>query len=194
MDRPILPFYDDNAEVYASRSRKLPTERLAVFAARVAPGGTILELGCGAGEDSEWLMANGFNVVPTDGSAAMAVQAGRRLGLPVRVLRFDEIAEVNAYDGVWASACLLHVPRADLCGVLARILLAMRPGGIFYASYKAGETEGSDRFGRYYNRPSPEWLSSAYRDAGWRAPSIESTTGGGYDDEPTEWLHVTALS
>ncbi|MGX5667386.1 class I SAM-dependent methyltransferase [Rhizobium daejeonense] len=193
MNRPI-PFYDENAETYAGRSRNLPTERLEVFARQVTAGGAILELGCGAGEDSEWLAARGFVVTPTDGSSGMAAEAEKRLGRPVRVMRFDELDEVNVYDGVWACACLLHVPRAGLSDVLARIRRALRSGGVFYASYKAGETEGSDRFGRHYNRPSSEWLSNAYRDAGWPEPSIERVMGGGYDGEPTEWLHVTAIA
>ncbi|MCM2401282.1 class I SAM-dependent methyltransferase [Rhizobium sp. S153] len=193
MDRAI-PFYDENAETYAGRSRTLAVDRIEVFAGRVMAGGAVLELGCGAGEDSEWLTARGFVVTPTDGSSGMAAEAEKRLGRPVRVMRFDELAEVNVYDGVWASACLLHVPRADLSDVLARIRRALRPGGIFYASYKAGDAEGSDRFGRYYNRPSSDWLSATYRAAGWQELSIEHAKGGGYDGEPTEWLHVTATA
>lgn len=193
MDRPI-PFYDENAEIYAGRSRKLPAERLEAFVGKVVAGGAILELGCGAGEDSEWLAARGFVVTPTDGSSGMAAEAEKRLGRTVRIMRFAELAEVNAYDGVWASACLLHVPRADLSDVLARIRRALRPGGVFYASYKAGEAEGSDRFGRHYNRPSSDWLAATYHEAGWPEPSIERAMGGGYDGEPTEWLHVTAVA
>lgn len=34
-----------------------------------------------------------------------------------------------AYDGVWAGACLLHVPRDELAGVLARIHRALKPEG-----------------------------------------------------------------
>ena len=33
--------------------------------------------------------------------------ASRRLGRPVETLLFDELDEHDAYDGVWASACLL---------------------------------------------------------------------------------------
>ena len=58
-----------------------------------------------------------------------------------------------AYDGVWASACLLHVPRDELAGVLARIHRALKPEGLFYASYKVGHGDGRDSFGRYYNYP-----------------------------------------
>lgn len=52
--------------------------------------------------------------------------------------------------------------------------------------------QGADRFGRYYNRPDQEWLTEAYRLAGFTTPRIEAASGGGYDGEPTEWLHVWA--
>ena len=33
---------------------------------------------------------------------------------PVETLLFHDLDEVEAYDGVWANACLLHVPRDEL--------------------------------------------------------------------------------
>lgn len=187
-----IAFYDENAETYAARQRLPPVARLTAFAELLPTGGTILEFGCGAGADSAWLIERGFAVTPTDGSAAMAREAEARLGRPVRVMRFSDLDEVAAYDGVWANACLLHVPRAELPDVLRRIRRALRDGGHFHASFKAGVEEGMDRFGRYYNRPSEEWLTESYRLAGFATPRIETASGGGYDGEPTEWLHVWA--
>lgn len=190
-NKPIA-FYDENAASYAARKRHAPVARLTAFVDLLPSGGTILELGCGAGADSAWLIERGFTVTPTDGSAAMAREAEARLGRPVRVMRFSDLNEVTAYDGVWANACLLHVPRAELPDVLRRIRRALKDGGHFHASFKAGVEEGADRFGRYYNRPNQEWLMEAYRLAGFTTPRIESASGGGYDGEPTEWLHVIA--
>ena len=191
-DEPIA-FYDENAATYAVKSRQAPVARLTAFADRLPPGGAVLELGCGAGEDSAWLTGRGFAVTPTDGSVAMAREAEARLGRSVRVMRFSELADVALYEGVWANACLLHVPRAELADVLRRIRRALRDDGLFYASFKTGGEEGADRFGRYYNRPSQEWLTETYNLAGFATPWIETASGGGYDGEPTEWLHVTAV-
>ena len=96
----------------------------------------------------------------------MAEIASRRLGHPVETMRFDELDEQEAYDGVWASACLLHVPRDELAGVLGRIHRALKRDGVFYASFKIGHgDDGRDNLGRYYNYPSPEWLQSTYAAA-----------------------------
>jgi len=190
---PSLRFYADNAATYAGRNRTSKADRLEPFLARLSPGARVLELGCGSGADSAAMIAAGFDVDPTDGTPQMAAEAERRLGRPVRVLRFAELDADEVYDGVWANACLLHVPREGIADVLARIWRALKPGGIFYASFKAGSQEGLDRLQRYYNRPDREWLGATYAGAGWRPPVIDHERGGGYDGEPTDWLHVTAV-
>jgi SAM-dependent methyltransferase len=192
-DANTLDFYAGEAETYAARQRGLDELRLQRFAALVPPGGQVLELGCGGGQDSAALLALGLDVTATDGSPELAAEATQRLGRPVSVLLFEDLAAEAAYDGVWANACLLHVPRPALPGIVARIRRALRPGGVFYASFKAGEAEGRDRFGRYYNYPDAGWLRQAYGAAGWSRLDIDEDLGGGYDGEPTRWLHALAI-
>lgn len=185
-------FYGRSAATYASDTGVYPVSpNLQRFAARLAPGARILELGCGSGRESAWMLAQGLYVHPTDGVAEMATEASVRLGIPVSVLPFDQIEAVAVYDGVWANACLLHVPRVDLPGILQRIRRAMTPSGLFYASYKAGVGEGTDRFGRYFNYPDESFLRRAY-GPGWTELLIEAAEGSGYDRVPTPWLHVFA--
>jgi SAM-dependent methyltransferase len=192
-DADTLGFYAAEAEIYAGRARELGEARLRRFAELLPAGGQVLELGCGGGQDSEALLGLGLDVTPTDGSPELAAQAQKRLGRPVSVLLFEDLAAEAAFDGVWANACLLHVPRPALPGILTRVQRALRPGGAFYASFKAGEAEGRDRFDRYYNYPDAGWLRTAYGDLGWNRIDIEEDLGGGYDQEPTRWLHATAI-
>ena len=79
-------------------------------------GRPFLSLDAGSGHDSEAMLVRGFDVTPTDGSAELAREAEKRLERPVHVLLFNDLDEKNSYDGVWANACLLHVPRAELAG------------------------------------------------------------------------------
>ena len=188
-----LRFYADHSKTYAQDTGGSTSPHLEAFMAELSPGASVLELGCGSGRDSAAMLARGFAVTPTDGTPEMAAEASKRLAIPVSVLPFSEIAAVAAYDAVWANACLLHVPRADLPAVLQAICGALRPGGLFYASYKAGEAEGFDGLGRYYNYPDEAWLRHAYGQ-GWSSIIIEAAAGSGYDRVPTRWLHVTARS
>ena len=191
-DAQTTAFYAAEAVRYAARGTPPNTRHIDRFSSSLAPNAAVLELGCGSGRDSVALLAKGLDLTPSDGAPELAAEAQRRLGRPVQVLRFGDLAAENAYDGVYANACLLHVPRADLPIVLRAIHRALRAGGVFYSSYKEGTAEGRDRFGRLYNYPSPDWLAAAFVAASFPSPEIEQAMGSGYDLEPTPWLHVYA--
>jgi SAM-dependent methyltransferase len=191
VDDGTLQFYRDNAQAYADWA-KAPSTRLVRFLELLPSGASILELGCGAGNHSAVMLAEGFALRATDGSPEMAVIASRRLGHPVEAMRFDQLDAQEAYEGVWASACLLHVPRDELESILARIHRALKPSGVFYASFKIGESDGRDKLGRYYNYPSPEWLQATYAAAGpWDSLSSDSSVIKSFDETPANMLHLT---
>ena len=186
-------FYATNAQTYVERGGAYENPWRQRFLGSLKAGASILELGCGGGYDAEAMIAAGFDVAPTDGTPEMSAQAQSRLGIPVKVLEFSDLAEVSRFDGVWANACLLHVPRAQLPSVIKRVHTALKTGGVFYASFKAGTAEGKDALGRYYNYPSAEWLSPLYGELSWENTAIEQAHGSGYDRMPTRWLHVMAI-
>lgn len=192
-DDATLAFYNNEAAAYAARKDQA-APHLAPFLAKLAPGARILELGCGGGQDAEAMIAAGFDVTPTDGSTGLAGQAQARIGRPVRVMRFEELDETEAYDAVWANACLLHVPEAGLADILGRIQRALKPGGRFYAGFKAGDGGARDDLGRYYNFPDEARLRAAYGQAGpWSRLDLTHGKGGGFDGVMRDWLHVEAV-
>jgi SAM-dependent methyltransferase len=181
VDDATLQFYRRNAEAYAQREITSRHARLAKF------------LALRIGGDSAEMLARGYDVTPTDGSPEMADVASRRLGRPVGTLLFHDLDAVEGYSGVWANACLLHVPREDLAKVLSSIWRALKPGGAFYASYKAGAGGGRDSLNRYYNYPTEDWLRATYAQAGaWIDLSIDSGEVRGFDDAMAEMLFVLA--
>ena len=192
-DPKTLNFYAAEAPDYHSRSKAGVNRDLPAFLERLAAGSLILELGCGCGRDAAYMEAQGFLVEPTDGVAAMAALAEQRLGRTVRVMRFEELAAASAYDAVYASYSLLHVPRSGLANVLARIWRALRPGGWHMATYKSGGSEGRDVLDRYFNYLSAEQAAAYYRQAGeWQLLEMTEGVGGGYDDRPSSWVNVIA--
>ncbi|MFI0843191.1 class I SAM-dependent methyltransferase [Mesorhizobium sp. IMUNJ 23232] len=192
-DDDTIAFYAREAEAYTTRGTGAEHRHLQRFMATLPARGSVLELGCGAGQDSEAMLAAGFDVTPTDGTPEIAQAAERRLGRPVKVLLFDETVEVEAFDGIWANACLLHVPRAELAAIIGRIHAALKPGGTFYASFKTGAAEGRDRFGRYYNYPDADFLRAALRPEGWASIDMAVEAGSGYYNLPADWLHLLAI-
>src|SRR5262249_39660402 len=83
--------------------------------------------------------------------------------------------------------------RDQLANVLALIHRAMKPGGAFYASYKAGEGDGRDTLDRYYNYPTEDWLRATYAQSGtWNDLSIETGEVRGFDDAMAKMFFVLA--
>lgn len=192
-DDRTLEFYKANAAEYVRAASDKPRPRLMAFIGTLPRGGRVLELGAGSGRDAAEMLKHGLDIDPTDASPELAAEASIRIGRAVRILRFSELKAEGVYDGVWACASLLHAPAAELTDDLARIYRALKPGGHFVASFKAGNGEGRDSLGRYYNYPNRATLETSYRTAGaWRTLTIESVMGSGYDKLPTEWLWVQA--
>jgi SAM-dependent methyltransferase len=138
------------------------------------------------------MIEQGFAVDPTDGTPEIARKAQERISRPVRIMRFEELDASEAYDAVWAHASLLHVPRAGLHKVLERVFRALRPGGVHFANFKGGGTEGRDRFGRYFNYLSMAELLDVYRSsAPWEVLTTDQYVGGGYEGGQGPWLAIT---
>ena len=143
-----IRWYDDNAEEFFRRSveaEMLP--QLREFAALVPQGGRVLDAGCGAGRDAKALKAMGFEVTATEAAPRLAALARTHAGVEVRVMTFDQMDWIEAFDGVWACASLLHVPRGALPDALRRLKRALTPGGVWFMSFKhgAGEREANGR-------------------------------------------------
>lgn len=145
-----LNYYNTHASSFAKNTQDVAFEDCQNrFLSHLKSGGTILDLGCGAGRDSAAFLKKGYEVTPVDGSKALCQIASEYLKRPVRLQLFEELDEKDAYDGIWACSSLLHVPSSQLPDIFSRIEKALKDGGIFYCSFKKGEFEGM-RNGRYF--------------------------------------------
>ena len=192
-DRRTLDFYAKEAAAYAARPDHRRRENLSTFIAALPPQAAVLDLGCGAGRDTGALIDAGFAVTAIDGSAELAREAEKRIHVPVRVLLFEDLDYTDAFDGIWANASLLHVPRAGLTNVLAHVHRALKPGGLLYASFKSGGAEGRDSLGRYYNYLNADEVAALLNAAGtWSSLDLKEGRGTGYDGTETGWVIVFA--
>ena len=193
-DEATLEFYKDKAPIYSATGKGGTSRFLHKFAKLLNTGSRILDLGCGGGRDSEELLRLGFDVESWDGSFAIAKQAEARIGRPVVVNRFDELDARSKFDAIWASASLLHVPKASLPQILTQIHRALKPDGLHFASYKSGGAQGRDSVGRYFNFLSRDQLLESYQRSGnWTIHSVQEYTGGGYDQgQQGPWIAVIA--
>lgn len=112
------------------------------FLSFLKPGARILDFGCGSGRDTAYFREKGFDVTPADGSEGMCRFASEYLKTPVRLLEFNELDEEEAYDGIYASASIMHLEYEKLVEVFPKMIRALKSNGIIYVSFKYGEEDG----------------------------------------------------
>jgi SAM-dependent methyltransferase len=93
-----------------------------------------------------WLNANGFPAVGYDASDGLLAEARARY--PALKFAHAELPDLpgiaaNTYDNVLCETVIMHLDRALIAPSVARLLDIVKPGGIFYLSWRV--TEGADQ-------------------------------------------------
>ncbi len=152
-------YYASHATAYCEESSGFDVSGLYErFLAHLTPGGHILDLGCGSGRDSKAFREMGFGVTAVDSSPEMAQWASDFTGHPVAVKSFHDLDDQAAFDGVWASASLLHCHQDQLPDVIHRIVTSLKENGVAFLSFKWGEAATVDDRGRYFTNQTIQSL------------------------------------
>lgn len=175
---------DETLNVYARKHRDyaaLPVTKdqqdaLDMFCAALPPGAHVFDLGCGPGLHAVELQRRGFHVSALDATPEF-VDAATANGIDARLGTFDDLTEADAYDGVFASFSLLHVPRAAFPRHLRAIKRALRDGGCLFLGLKLGTGEARDGLGRFYAYYSETELRDHLEEAGFSL--LQAVTGEG---------------
>ena len=153
-------FYSGQAPEYCEESSQFETAtELDRFLELIPPKGRILDAGCGSGRDAKAFTALGHRVTAFDCNADVADWASAYTGLSVQVRSFTEVDEKETYDGVWASASLLHVPIPLLDEALKRLSSSLKRGGVIYMSFKEGDGATTDARDRTFTNLSISGLT-----------------------------------
>lgn len=153
----------------------------------------LLEIGAGTGRDSLFFQQLGLIVTGVDLSPAM-VAACRAQGLDARVADMRHLDfPAASFDALYALNSLLHIPGAELPGVLARLHAVLAPGGLGFV----GVYGGVEREGEIAQRPDQTPRFFAYHtDAALRAavaPWFTEVAFAAIDVGEDEW-HFQALT
>ena len=186
-----LAYYAENARKFAGSTADVEFSAMQLkFESLLPSGAKVLDFGCGSGRDAKHFVDAGFDVTATDGSPELCEIAERLAGIPVRNELFQDLAETETYDGIWACSSILHLPKPDLADVLAKMAAARKPGGVVYTSFKHGTFEGM-RNGRHFT----DFTESGFRAFLQRVPQLRVdeawTTADvrpGREDE--KWLNL----
>ena len=115
---------------------------------RYLKGGSVLDVGCGAGRDLEELAGRGYQCVGIDASNGMLLHA--YLNNPYCVVynmsMYDLGFPDGYFDGFWSSASLHHIQKSRVDLVLGEMRRVTADGGIGFISVREGRGELLKKF------------------------------------------------
>lgn len=164
------------------------------FLALLPPAPRVLDLGCDAGRDMEWLEGQGARVTGADLSLGMLEEARRRVrGDLLRAdMRALPLAD-SLFEGVWCMASLLHLPKADAPAALAEIRRVLASGRALMLGIKEGSGERwepvpwDSTLQRFFARYSESEAREMLQSAGFGIIRSELEEGS-----RVRWLHFLA--
>ena len=148
MDRLTRAAYDKDAAAFARdwHEQPAPVDLHEIVARFFIKGGISADIGCGSGREVAWLNTNGFPANGFDGSEGLLAQARSRypnLSFAWAELPILRGIAANSYDNVLCETVIMHLDRARIAPSVRRMLDIVKPGGVFYLSWRV--TEDADQ-------------------------------------------------
>ncbi len=168
------------------------------FISYLKPGASVLDVGCGAGTKSKYLIGKGLQVTGMDFAENMVelaqkkVPAGRFLAMDVN----DLSGLQQSFDGILAQAVLLHISKRDVPKVLKELKDKLRPSGYLYVAVKEIRPGGKEEevvtesdygyeYSRFFSYFALDELKRYFQDAGMKI-LYENVVASG----KTNWIQV----
>lgn len=101
-------------------------------------GKNVLDIGCGAGRDAVVFLENGFDYTGVDASEGMIkIARERAAGGNFKQMDFYHLEfPDNTFDGFWAAASFLHVPKADVHMLIEEAKRVIKSEGVGFIAIK----------------------------------------------------------
>jgi SAM-dependent methyltransferase len=151
VQRQLLAVHLDDSTVAATRSPEAVRRTLELLTDGLAPGASVLDLGCGPGRYAQQLADDGFDVTGVDFNGASIEHARRRARGRVQYVEADYTRELP--EGPFDLAMLIyldfgtHLPPAQRC-LLGEVRRRLRPGGRLVLDYLDAPVADRPRAGR----------------------------------------------
>lgn len=102
------------------------------------PGAKILDVGCGTGLKSKYFLAEGFQITGVDISDKMIEIAKKENpDGTFQVMDMKDVGDLpDIYDGVFAHAVLLHIPKKEISNIIEKLVSKLRAKGYIYIAVK----------------------------------------------------------
>jgi 2-polyprenyl-3-methyl-5-hydroxy-6-metoxy-1,4-benzoquinol methylase len=137
-----LEFYEKNGDHYFERTKKIDMKKTRdKFLSYIPNKGYILDVGCGSGRDSKAFLEQDYRVLSIDGSQKMVELSSLYTGQITKLVDLNTFSMDCLFDGIWASAILLHFSKPELKKIIKQLKNSLKTGGVIFASFKYGVKE-----------------------------------------------------
>lgn len=170
------------------------------FIKELPAGARVLDVGCGSGVKSKYLTDHGFKVIGIDISEKLLEIAEREAPeAEFRVLSMTDLDSMpETFDGVFAQASLLHIPKKEAGDIVKKMARRLVTGGLLCINVKEAregkpneeilkENEYGYEYERFFSYFTVEELERYLTDAGLK---IISTLRNPNKSGKTVWLQI----
>jgi SAM-dependent methyltransferase len=185
-------YYNDNGLAYAERTFQADmSDAYRRFLQEIPPGSRVLDVGCGAGRDLLAFSNRGYQATGIDSSSTMVGIAIATSGAPCHVVAVEDMQFREEFEGAWACASLLHIPKCRFSAALAKIRTSLVNGGAMFVSMQDGHGEKTAPDQRFFAYYSIDELKNAIAAAGFDI--LESWASIDSLGRPSQqWINVIA--
>ncbi len=190
--------YEIHQEIFIkqwnTRRYKVPPH-LQDWIGHLPKDGSLLDLGCGPGQDTRYLRRQGFHVYGVDltwSFLRVAKRCAPRLSLIQADMRYLPFSQ-QVFDGIWAAASVIHLSKTQARTLFNTLFTLIKPGGWLAITVMYGKKVGVPKRqwipGRYLAKWFKEELHRTVRAANWEVVSLTCVKN---QERKGSWLNLLA--
>lgn len=144
-DSVVIPTYNKIAQKYTDTyfNDVLEIPRVDKFISSLLTDANVLDIGCGPGNWTKYLMDKGFDVEGIDLSTEMIriakekVPQGKFKLMDMRKLDYPD----ETFDGIMSFYSLIHIPSEQIISVLRELFRVLKSSGVLMLVVQEGEAD-----------------------------------------------------
>lgn len=114
-----IEYYDSHLENYIKIGGAVVLEGKIKKFIEILPGKRVIDVACGPGHDTDYMVGQGIDCTGVDLSNSMIDYAKKNCRGKFRVMDFFNLeSDDNCFDGMWCSSIFVHIKRSDVSNIL----------------------------------------------------------------------------